>query len=171
MRKGLRIDRYAKIVLTLIVVLLAALLCKPLFLARPVTAYNTTADDAYYHADEAYYLAEEALEKAKKAYSYADSAYYRVEEAYQKAEESYSEASREAYTAKSRAEEAYDKAIAANNASWRVDQELSNLVTVVGFLIRKNREGLIKIGERLEITVSSLEDLQREFEKMREREE
>ena len=38
MRKGLRVDRYTKFVLALIVVLLAALLCKPLFITKPVIA-------------------------------------------------------------------------------------------------------------------------------------
>ena len=52
MREGLGVDRCTKTVLTLIVVLLATLLCKPFFIAKPVTAYNTTTDDAYYCADE-----------------------------------------------------------------------------------------------------------------------
>ena len=37
--------------------------------------------------------------------------------------------------------------MAANNASWRVDQELSYVVKAVGFLIRKNREELVKMEE------------------------
>lgn len=48
MKEESRVDRYTKVVLTLIVILLAASLCKPFFIAKPVTAYNTTADDAYY---------------------------------------------------------------------------------------------------------------------------
>ena len=40
MREGLRVDRYTKVVLTLIVVLLAVLLCKPLFVARPAAGIN-----------------------------------------------------------------------------------------------------------------------------------
>lgn len=183
MKEEPRVDRYTKVVLTLIVILLAALLCKPLFVTKPVTAY-TTADDAYYHADQAYYLADKALEEAEKAYSHADSAYYRAEEAYQKAEESYSEASREAYTAKSRADEAYKKANKAyktaneaydkaDNASWRAERDLLKVAEVLamfGFFIRNNREDLVKIGEKLEITVSSLQELRREFEEKKERE-
>jgi len=192
MREELRFDRYAKIVLTLIAILLAALLCKPFFATKPVTAYDTTADDAYYRADEAYYLAEEALEQAKKAYSYADSAYYRAEEAYQKAEESYSEASRETYRAKSRADEAYEKAEEAwdkakvaednayyyaeraeSNAYWRMKRDLpkAEVFEAIGFLIRSNREDLVKLGEKLEIAVSTLEELVKEFEEARQVEE
>ena len=195
MRGELRVDRDTKIVLTLIVILLAALLCKPFFIAKPVTAYNTTADDAYYHADEAYYLADEALEKAKKAYSYADeayshadSAYYRAEEAHKKADE----ASSRAYRAESRTDEAYKKAEEAwdkarvaednayyyaeraeGNAYWRMKRELpkAEIFEAIGFLIRSNREDLVKLGEKLEIAVSTLEELVKEFEEARQVEE
>ena len=181
MRGELMVDRYTKIVLTLIVILLAALLCKPFFIAKPVTAYNTTADDAYYHADE-------ALEKAKKAYSYADEAYSHADSAYYRAEE----ASNRAYRAKSRADEAYEKAEEAwdkarvaqdnayyyaeraeGNAYWRMKRELpkAEIFEAIGFLIRSNREDLVKLGEKLEIAVSTLEELLKEFEEARQVEE
>ena len=179
MREGLGVDRYTKTVLTLIAVLLAALLCKPFFVGELVTAYTTTADDAYYHADEAYYLAQEALEKAEEAYSYADDAYSRAWKAYRKAEES----SSQTYRAENRADEAYEKAeeawnkakvanddayYYANNAYNRAKRELSEeiemLAKAIGFLVRSNREDLIKIGEKFEIAVSSLEELVKEFE-------
>lgn len=136
------------------------------------------------HADEAYYLADEALEKTKKAYSYADeayshadSAYYRAEEAHKKADE----ASSRAYRAESRADEAYEKAeeawdkarVAEGNAYRRMKRELpkAEIFEAFGFLIRSNREDLVKLGEKLEIAVSTLEELVKEFEEARQVEE
>jgi len=194
MKQAQKVDRYMKIILTLIAVLLVALLCKPLFVANPVVAsYETTADDAWYHADEAYYLAEEALDKAKEAYSHADSAYYRAEEVYYETEQNYSWLSMDIDEAKSRADEAYEKAEEAcdkarvaednayyyenraeNSAYQRMKRELSDLeeaFEIIAFFLHNNREDLIIIGEELGVAISSTEELRKEFEKEKEEQE
>jgi len=173
-----RVGLYSKVVLTLIVILLAALLCKPFFITKPVIAYNTTADDAYYHADEALERAEEAYRYADEAYDYAGRAYYQTEQAHKEVEKIYFQARR----AEERADEAYEKAeealakaktaqgnanYYADNAYWRAKRDLSAVTELIWWMIRKNRKDLVKMGEKLEIGISSLEELMEEFEEIK----
>jgi len=166
-----RVGLYSKVVLTLIVILLAALLCKPFFITKPVIAYNTTADDAYYHADEALERAEEAYRYADEAYDYAGRAYYQAEQAHKEVKKTYFQARR----AEERADEAYEKAKTAegnanyyaDNAYWRAKRDLSAATELIRWMIRKNRKDLVKMGEKLEIRISSLEELMEEFEEIK----
>lgn len=140
----MRIDRYTKVILTLIVILLASLLWKPFFIGRPVTAY-TTADDAYSHAEEAYSLANKALEKAEGAYERAIRADFLAKSAILAAEEAGQWAQ-------------------VTGESCRI---LKDVIRDIRFVSWSNREDLVKIGEKLGITLSSLEDLERQLEEIR----
>lgn len=77
MKEEPRVDRYAKIVLTLIVIFLAALLCKPFFVAKPVAGMSgfSSVGKGFHNVlgpPDVYYLGlrnEEILSTLKKEWS------------------------------------------------------------------------------------------------------